>query len=387
MSSRHAYGDEIDLRQVAHVLWKHRVSILVIAALGAVLGGSASVLLTRYRSDGLFLTPGLTVGNYKPFEAAIANKPRLERFLAVTGESESAAGKLMLDMIERPGGPQQAILPIFAFTETDAKQFGVKIDEAAIVGLRLSLEERDVSGSSPVRLLGEYVRDTRIKLDMESLMRGQCLQHTTHEQELRNKQIEDEFERGQHQRRAEILRDAIKRYPNAARIDSQQIVLLEQGGERYLSPEAQLVALEITIANMGLEENKRARDRISTAIRKDYYCQARDTLQQSIGGREFLSELAEIQKQILAHQDMNNDVVEAAANAFSVERANWSYTYLAGMRFVTSPEGAETRVRKPSLTVGVALGGMLAGLLGVLLAFSRAWWRDNRAIVVADDPT
>lgn len=378
-------NDEIDLRQLAHVLWQRRISIIVIAVLGAALGVGASVWLTKYRSEGLFLTPGLTVGNYKTFESAMANKPRLEQFLALTEQAETAAGKLMLDMIDKSTGLQEAVQPTFAFTDKDAKAYGVKLDEAAIVGLRLTLDEAEPSGASPVRLLGEYVRDTKIKLDLEGHMRAECHQHSTQEQALRNAQIADEFEISQLHKRADILRDAIKRYPNSALIDSRQIVLLEKGGERYLSPEAQLVAMEISIANMRLAENERARSRIAAGIRKAYYCQGRDALQKPVTGRAFLETLEEIHRAAFAGQDAAVDIVEATANELAIERANWNNGYLAGMRFVTSPEGAETRVRKPGFALGLVLGGMLGGMFGVLLAFLRAWWRDNRAVVVAED--
>lgn len=378
-------ADEVDLRQLAHVLWRYRVSIVAIALLGAALGVVASLYQTRYRWEGLFLTPGLTVDNYKSFEAALANKPRMQEFLRISGETESEAGRSMLDMVDRTGEFQKAIRPDFTFTEQDAKAFGVKPDATAVVGMRLALEASRPSERAPIRLLSEYVRDTKIKADLEALLRGQCHQHTTFAQQLRNDQIADEYAISQLEKRADILRDAIKRHPQAAQIENRQIVLLEQGGERYLSLDAQLVALEIAIADKRLVENDRARSRIATGLRKAYYCGALETVRKPVLGRDFLRQLEDIQASVFADQDAANDAAEATGNEFSMQRAGWIDAYLEGMRFVASPEGAEMRVRKPGLVLGLVLGAMLGGLFGVLLALLRGWWRDNAAQIVADD--
>lgn len=41
------------------------------------------------------------------------------------------------------------------------------------------------------------------------------------------------------------------------------------------------------------------------------------------------------------------------------------------MRFVAHPEGTETKQRNPGLALGVVLGGML----GIMVALIRSWWR------------
>lgn len=233
-------------------------------------------------------------------------------------------------------------------------------------------------------LLAEYVRDTIIRVDMEGLTLDQCAKHRTREQELRNEQIANEFNIGQEEKRATTLRNIMARSPDAASIDTRQVVSLEKGTERFLSPAAQLVAAEIKIADMKLDEVRRERDRVASAFKRDYYCHAQQALQQPTTGRAFLEELKNIQAAVFQGQDKSIDIVEQTWNELDVERENWSNTYLQGMRFVASPEGSEVKERKPGLALGVVLGGMLGGMLGVMLAFIRAWWRSNRDEITAN---
>lgn len=393
--------DEIDLRQLVGVLWRQKGMIAAIALGCAALGAGASFLSTRYVSEGLFLVPkavspdtqnkngavvqSVTLDAFKRYESAFSSAPRLTAFLHDAAKDHGPARDALLRMGESPDGLSKAIKPEFAFTDKDAKAFGVKANATdTLSGVRLQHESREPSGGTPILLLAEYVRDTVIRVDMEAVTLEQCAKHRAREQELRNEQIANEFDVAQEEKRAATLRDIIARTPDAAAIDNRQIVSLEKGSERFLSPAAQLVAAEIKIADMKLDETRRERDRTSSALKRDYYCQAQKALQQPTTGRAFLEELKTIQAAVFQGQDKSIDIVEQTWNELDVERESWTNTYLQGMRFVASPEGTEVKERKPGLALGVVLGGMLGGMLGVMLAFIRAWWRSNRDEITAN---
>jgi hypothetical protein len=379
-------ADEIDLRRLVHVLWQYRRSVILVAALGVVLGGTVSWLSTRYRTEGLFLTPKLDLPSYKPLEASFASRPTLEAFLRQSGQADSRAAELLRDMVEIPGALGRAVQPVFAFTDRDAKQFGVQVDEAGIVGLRLTLEEKGKFSDAPVRLLGEYMRDTRIKVELEDQLLEACRENGMRERELRNEQLQSDFGLRQQQDRAETLRAIASRTSSRDAGAGRQLVSLENGGERFLSPVTQLVAVEVAIAEIKLADERRARDLITAGLRREFYCRAAAELKRdALMGTKFLDALPGIQRAVFEGQDMARDIVEHTANTLSIQQATWKNHYVEKMRFVTAPEDAQTRVRRPGMGVGVLLGGVLGGLTGILLALLRAWWRVNRAVVVAED--
>ena len=87
--------------------------------------------------------------------------------------------------------------------------------------------------------------------------------------------------------------------------------------------------------------------------------------------------MANIQSIVFQGHDRTLDIVEQTWNEIDVQRENWSSTYLLSMRFVASPEGAEVKVRKPGIALGLVLGGMLGGMLGMMIALVRSWWRNE----------
>lgn len=372
--------DEIDLRQLITVLWQQKALIAGIVIVGALLGVGSSLNSTRYVTEGLFLTPGVLASDYKRYENVVSNGARLQQYLQHTDQARTSEGQLIFKLGDDHDRLAETLKPEFAFTERDSKTYGVKVngdDSGALIGVRMRFSDTNPTGGTPIVLLAEYVRDSVIRVDMEGITLNQCNLFRSREQELRNTQIQSEFAIRQEQDRAANLRAIVDRTPAAGTIDSRQIVSLDKGNERFLSPAAQLIASEIQIADMKLAEVGHERDRIASALKRDYYCQAQQAAQRPITGRAFLEELKNIHATVFQKQDKSIDIVEQTWNELDVERANWTNTYLQGMRFVASPEGTERKQRKPGLALGLVLGGMLGGMFGVMLALVRAWWRGN----------
>jgi hypothetical protein len=376
--------DEIDLRQLVRTLWLQRRIIAGIFIVGTLLGIGAGLYSTHYVSDGLFLMR-VPVNAYKSYENALFNGPRLQHFFKISGHQNEPAAVLLKPLVDKPKTLREALIPVFGFTDKDARALGVKVEQSDfLTGIRLIHEGRRPSGGAPVLLLAEYVRDTVIRVEMGVTMLESCMKYRAREQILRNEQIKNDFDIEQQERRVQTLKDIVASRPDAVIPDSPRSVPLEKGAERYLSPVSQLVAAEILISDMKLDETARERERIASALKRDYYCQAKKTLDQSITGEKFLAGLAPIQAAVFKGQDMNAEIVEQTWNELDIELTDWTNRYLREMRFVASPEGAEIYERKPGLALGAILGGMLGGMLGIFCALILAWWRANRdAITMA----
>jgi hypothetical protein len=173
--------------------------------------------------------------------------------------------------------------------------------------------------------------------------------------------------------------------PGAANIDNRQVISLEGGGERYLSPSAQLVAIELGIGDAELATARRERDRQAAAIKKEYYCAGRELQQQAATGMAFLGRLAELRDTVLSEVDSKLDVVEQTAIELALERQAWVSHYIERSRYVAAPDGGEQERRSPGRALGLALGGVMGGLFGLLFALGLAWWHDNRESVLAAD--
>ncbi|MFT3760712.1 Wzz/FepE/Etk N-terminal domain-containing protein [Thauera sp.] len=373
--------DEIDLRQLVSALWRRKRLIVSAGILGAVLGVGASLQSTRYVTEALFLTPIRSVGEFKRYEGVLTSGARLQQFLQSSGQSATPDAQILHALASNPERFRKSLKPQISVTDKDQKEFGIaarKEDELPLVlGILLLFEHDQPTNGAPIVLLSEYVRESIIRVGMEAVLLSQCTSFRKREQELRNAQIQNDFAIRQDESRITNLRRIVALNPDAGIVENRQIVSLEKGTERFLSPSAQLVAAEIEVADMKLAEVRRKRDRVSSGLKRDYYCRAQQALQHAASGRVFLEGLRDIQAEVFLDHDKQLDIVEQTWNELDVERENWIDTYLLGMRFIAPPEGSEIKQRRSSMVMGGVLGGILGGMFGMLLALVHAWWRGN----------
>ena len=201
--------------------------------------------------------------------------------------------------------------------------------------------------------------------------------------ELRNDELEGQFQVDQIERKIERLGSIIRDVPGATALEGRQVISLEKDAERFLSPTAQLVGAKVELAELEEASRVRERRRVAARIHRNYYCAARDAISGQMSGRAFLESLKGIREQALKGQDLSLGAVELVANSIDLQREGWVSKYLSQMRFVAAPEGTQRPVRRMGLLTGVILGAAVGALLGVLLAGLAGWWRQNRAVIVA----
>ena len=117
-------------------------------------------------------------------------------------------------------------------------------------------------------------------------------------------------------RRAEDMKAILARYPDAARMDSRQIVSVNpsEGGERYLSPLAQLVGAESAISQRREMIRRWQRELRQKAILAQFYAMPR-----ACGPRDrsekLLAELKALSTKIFSHADSEQEWNQEAAFA------------------------------------------------------------------------
>jgi len=374
-------SDEIDLRQLFQTLWLQRKVIGQFALACALMGVLIAQFSTKYVSEGVLQTGQINASNYKRYESVLLTGANLEKFLARNKQANKDTAELVDGLSLSAARLKDAIKPEFAFTDKDQKSLGVKSsasDGGAMIGLRLSFEHSEPTLGAPVLLLGDYVRDTLLRVDLEGAINSECLSNQTVAQSLRIAQIKDEFSTKQELARARTLRGL-----NGKGGEVRQLVSLDKGGERFLSPQAQLNAVEITISELQLAQINRERDLKSSALRQAYYCEAVKILQKPVNTDLVLEEMKAIQEGVFKDQDKAVPIIEQTASELNLQRIGWENTYLRGMRFVSSPEGTEVKSRKPGRATGLLLGALLGAFLGIVFVFIRQWWRANKAEITA----
>lgn len=378
-------GDEISVSELVRALWRYRAVVLAGALLGAMAGTAVSLESTRYVSDGLFMTPGMTLAGFKKYEAALANEPRLEEFIRAADLGDKPVAEQLRRVIRLPGLLTQAVRPVFELTGRDARTYdiGAAGEASGVVGVRLTMKRPGQDGKAPVLALAEFLRSTIIAIDLHHIFLERCMTNRARETGLRNEKIEGDFAITQMEAKAARLRELIAASPGARELSDRQVVSLKNGGDRFLPPAAQLVAAEVGISDLRLADHKRQRDAVAVGLKQKFFCDAR-SLQagEPLTGHALFERIADLQEKVFEGQDLGNDVVEHTFNELLMLRRDWQDSYLERMHFVVPPDDAEVRLREPRLSVGVMLGAALGILVGMLGALLLAWWHDNRASVL-----
>lgn len=390
--------DEVDLHKLVSALWRQRKLIATFGVVGGIVGLALSLTTTQYVSSGLFQIQiernakqekieSVSNSNYKRYENVLLNPQNLEHFVGQrTTPSEPGASEV-LELARSPKKLREAISPEFSLTEKEQRNLGIKIpteDGNLLLGFRVHYSSKEPSQGTVLKILGEYLRDSLIALDLRSYAETQCAQQEFRASELRNEQLKAQFLIEQEEERMKSLRRLIEKNPTAAAIDTRQVISLENNGARFLTPGAHLNAAEIGVTDMKLGQKEREREMIAISIKKSYYCEGVKLLTQPAAAAAILDQFEKLQLAAVKNHDSNLPIVEQTSNEIKLELIKWRDTYLRAMRYAVAPENLEIRERKFGRLLGLLGGGLLGGFLGLMAALLWSWWQSNRDAILVD---
>ncbi len=176
-------------------------------------------------------------------------------------------------------------------------------------------------------------------------------------------------------RRVQDMKGVLARYPDAARMDSRQVVAVNpaEGGERYLSPLAQLVGAESAISQRREMIRRWQRELQQKDLLSRFYSGAEALIESEIELNRLLGELRSLAKKTFTHEtaaeEWNREAafrVDGALDNFEVMRGQF------GVRNGIRTEEAVSRNPWRLAALGCAAGLVLLGALGFVRAAMRA---------------
>ena len=159
----------------------------------------------------------------------------------------------LLKQAESPGFWDKVAAPVLPFSRRDQKEFGDIKDASAtyMLGLELTADARTESVAQDiVDMLASYYINAVVRERIRAWTLAGKVDAQSLEKGVRADILRAELDIELYARRAEDMKAILARYPDAARMDSRQVVSVNpaEGGERYLSPLAQLVGAESAIS-------------------------------------------------------------------------------------------------------------------------------------------
>jgi LPS O-antigen subunit length determinant protein (WzzB/FepE family) len=397
--------NEIDLTTIVAILWRQRKLIVIGTLAVTLLAAALSFAIPKtYRSEGFYQLGnpekkisdemnavkenlvGIPIPLYKKSAPQFFNPTRLYAFARQEGYfSEKELGRIRT-IFRSEKAITRWITPVFAYSKGDLRDLAQvpKEESNSVLGLNLSFE----SGSPEkaykfVRFFGKYVRDCLLYVSLYNYVKDEYSKIISELSRNGNHIIDLQFNLQQNIRKMLDIKAILKKYPESAKIDSRQLVSVQEGGFRFLPPITQLVGLESALADQrqGLAELEREREML--VIRREYFSKCNEALNK-LGrrGEMIFSQLKSIKSDVFKNKDFRKGTVKAVVNDLSIDLQVFDLAFFTNCRFISDPT-IPVRPIKPRKSVIVCMAFFISLFFFMALALILHWWQGNKKAIQA----
>lgn len=314
----------------------------------------------------------IELASYKRVSATYNSAAQLGAYLDAAGLSSSPGAVRLLAQAASPSFWEKVAAPVLPFSRRDQKEFGDIKDASAtnLLGLELTADARTESvAQDMVNLLAGYYINAVVRERMRAWTLAGKVDAQSQEKGVRADILRAELDIELFGRRADDMKAILARYPDAARMDSRQVVSVNpaEGGERYLSPIAQLVGAESAISQRREMIRRWQRELQQKTFLARFYVDADALLDREVDVTRLLAELRALAASTFGHKDSaqewNQEAalrVNGALDNFEVMRSQFGVRN--GIRISGVAGRNPIRLAGIGMAVGIVLLGMLAFL-------------------------
>lgn len=259
-----AYDDEISLEELARTVFEFVAQTWRWMALGAasfgLAAGGFTLVSPKYESSGLLRTPGLSIGIWRDSNEILRSTSAREAFLSL-GPDTPAARFAAAHFGSETFWDNQVKLAA-SVTKKDLKDMvGLKEEANQLLGLEIKASApTPEEAHAGVLATGAFIRDVLLWRHLRQIIQSAVLSAEKTQTNIESQFIKADEDIRKAQRRISELKAVLSNYPEARRLESNTVVSIEGGGNRFMSPIAQIVALETAISDAN--ELKRNADRL-----------------------------------------------------------------------------------------------------------------------------
>jgi hypothetical protein len=370
---------DLPLEEMFKVVYKAKFTAAIFAISTMVIVCLIGWVLGTYKSEGYFQF-NMSLPDFKRLQASIEDPMRWNNFAKTRQASAIAGLELTGAILGDRKQTQQLIQPIYPITKAELKDLPDAFNKdtaSGISGLTLAFK-----GSTPelaqrgVLMLGDYLRDTAILMTYRDTL---SIQHTdllNKQKKLENSTFDAKYILEQTGIKRTSMQAILREYPKSGVAQDRQLVSIEEGGERYLSPVTQLVAIEAHIADLKQSLPKILRDQRINGIWLSYYEKALALLDKSSSGEEFLKALPAIKDTLKLNQE--DDVEMGVYNSIAIENLDAQSRYFDKVRFIATP--VLPLQRSPGMLQSALIGLIVGFLLSCIYILIRHFSPQKTAI-------
>ena len=390
----------LDLAAIARTLRRSRTVLAAGALVGAIVAGGATAWLSKYRSEGVYTLGSIVQSEARPpaEAAALGRRPpqpieyqftkgitlqefktaypqldaeHFRHFLAKRGIAPDGQAARLVRLITAPQSRTDLLAPVYGATRADLRELGDQSKPVENLALAIQIV---YGASSPddatkgTRILGDFVGEALFTSEAASLLTKRREQFESRQLTLDNRLMLARFSVGTTGDKIKQLQAIRREFPDVADSAGRQVVSVADGGARYLSPNAQLVGLESTLAALQEEIAMYERARNVSRLLAAHYAKALDLASGDLLSDQLIAALAKTIDTSFASGGTDIERAEARNDALLDLQALRALRE-QGLRFASGPtEGWRdaSRIWKAA-AAGAAIGLLLVALI-VLVA-------------------
>ena len=414
-STEETYDDEIDLSSIFSVLWKRR-KLIVFGTLGATLLsiGISFIFPRVYRSEGFYqlgnptkkiaeneksttkkTTPitkktaplGVPVPLYKSSSTQFFNPNRFQ-LKAIQGKlfGEEELSKIR-NNFRTSADINKWIKPVYAFAKEDAREFSqLPQDESnSILGLNLAYEaDSPENAATYVNFFGNYIRDCLLYVTLYNYVMDRYSNTVAALNKKENEIFELKFELLQNTNKKKDIQIILSNYPDAAKMESRQLVSIQEGGDRFLAPVTQLVGIESALADLRRDLAELEREREKLSVLAEYFSRCYNELEKvDEHGESLFLLLKSARDEVFKNKDLSRDEVKEVFNNLSIDLQAFDFNFYQNSRFISGPTIPTLHI-KPQKILIVIVSFLGSFFMLVIMAFILRWWQSNKKMIISD---
>jgi len=306
---------------------------------------------------------------YKRVAASYDSAEELNAYLKAAGLLGRPCADLLLMKADDPSFWGRVAAPVLPFSRRDQKEFGDIKDASAttMLGLELTADARtEAVAQDCVGLLAGYYINAVVRERIRAWALAGNVDAQSLEKGVQADILRAELDIELYRRRADDMKAVLTRYPDASRMDSRQVVSVSpsDGGERYLSPLAQLVGAESAISQRREMIRRWQRELKQKNVLAQFYAGAAALIDRGVEVTRLLSELGALATKTFSHAESAAEWnleaslrVRGALDNFEVMRSQF------GVRNGVRAGAVSGRNPVRLATLGFAAGLLLLGIL------------------------
>lgn len=278
------------------------------------------------------------------------------------------------------------VKPIFAYTSEDTREFAQisRSEINSVIGLNLHYEaDSPQKAQKYVWLLGNFFRDCLLDNALYDYIMDRYLTTKSELFQIENDIIDGTFALQQNSLKALTIKKILTKYPSSVKIENRQLVSIQDGGARFLSPLTQLVGIEAEMADQHQILNKMQREKDKLAIKLDYYSRCKAEM---AGNRNqgviFFNLLKSIKHEMFKKMDFNKDTVRRVSNSLNIDLQAFDLIFFFNCRFISEPTMPDKPIKLPIARI-VVVTFILSTLFMLILAVTLAWWQEYKHAMMA----